>query len=167
MPRIIRVIENVIQLKAGQLPAAGAAFWYSGRGADAPTPDGGGQGGTPGEGQGLSVGGSHADVHALHLVIDAWDPGATGIEITAEINRSAGASLEWAALDRTVGDVDGVHDAKPFRAQVLKTDFPNAGQAVVLHVPVIAQRLRWGVRALGTGTATALHAAYELIRQVD
>jgi hypothetical protein len=65
-------------------------------------------------------------------------------------------------------DPDGIHlDIRPFRAQVLKADFPNAGQAATIHVPVIAQRLRWGVRAIGAAAGTAVYAAHELIRQVD
>jgi hypothetical protein len=169
MPRIVRVVENVIEIKAGQLPEAGAPWWYSGRGTDSPTVDGGGAVGTPTEGQGLSVGGLHADVHALHVVIDGWDPGTTGIEVAVELNRAPGGSLEWAALDMTAADASGaLRYLKPFRAQVLKSDFPNAGQAVTLHLSVIAQRLRWAVRAVGGSVAgTALHAAHEIIRLVD
>jgi hypothetical protein len=169
MPRVIRVVENVIVVEAGQLPAAGSQFWYSGRGTDSPTVDCGGAGGTLDEGHGLSIGGFHADIHALHLILDAWDANATGIELTAEVNRSPGGDLEWAVVDRLASDADGIHiDARPLRLQVLKTDVPNAGQAITIHLPVIAQRLRWGVRSIeGLAPATALHAAYELIRVVD
>jgi hypothetical protein len=168
MPRVVRVVEDVIQVVAGQLPAGSAPFWYSGRGADVPAGDGGGPGGTPAEGRGLAVGGLHADVHALHLVIDAWDPSATGLEIAAEVNRATDGSLEWAPVDRQVAGVGGTAlEVRPLRAQVMRVDFLNPG-AIIVRVPVIAARLRWGVRGVGAGPdATALHAACEVIRQVD
>jgi hypothetical protein len=168
VPRVVRTVENVIQLNAGQLPAAGGPWWYSGRGNDAPTPDGGGVGGTPTAGEGIAVAGLHADIHALHLVIDAWDVNAVGVEVTVEINRAPDGALDWAPVDHLTADPDGIHvDVRSFRAQVLKTDFPNAGHAATIHVPVIAQRLRWGVRAIGAAAGTALYAAHEAIRRVD
>jgi hypothetical protein len=169
MPRIVRVVENVIRIQTGQLPAASAAFWYSGRGADAPTVDPGGAGGTPSEGRGLPVGGLHADVHALHVVVDAWGPGTTGIEVTVEVNRAPGGALEWASVDRQMADVAGQQlNVRPFRVQILKADFSSFGQSVVVRLPIVTARLRWGVRGLGSDVSTTvLHGAYEASSQMD
>jgi hypothetical protein len=159
MPRIYVTNEDIIKIDAGAFPAPGAGYWYSGRGNDASPSDGGGP-----DGQGSTSSGKHVDAFHLILSISAWDAACSGLEVRPEICRD---DVNFSAIDHQVLDADAAHtNIKPLIYQVLKADWA-AGSNVLITVPVVCKRIRFGVRGIGAGGGTtALTAALEFVRAV-
>jgi hypothetical protein len=190
MARIRNRVENVIKIPAGGVPAAAAAYWYSGKGDsnNVNTPQtnypGGSFVGDPGSavapgGQGMSVEGDLANGLQLSIVVDAWDT-MTGVEVIVEANRDPKGALEWTPIGLQELDSDTLHiDVKPLRFKLAKTDFAgtgedsggNAGNTALVRIygeyigDVVAKRIRFGIRAVGTPGNAALHCAVETVQR--